>query len=135
MAVLPLRSLVKPARAGADAPPSRLSPGIRITGHMDVDGEIVIDGRFSGRLDAQSVVVGKEGNVEADIVARDVRIAGRFDGRVFAHHVTIAETAQVTGRIFHHTIAVEKGARIDARMPWRPLNYFETLDQLPETRS
>ena len=27
-------------------------------------------------------------------------------------------------------VSVAFGARVDGRMPWRPLNYFETLDQL-----
>ncbi len=46
----------------------------------------------------------------------------------------IDETADVTGRIFHTTITVARGARVDGRMPWRPLSYFETLDELPETQ-
>jgi hypothetical protein len=48
--------------------------------------------------------------------------------------VTLESSAEITGRVFHNTITVARGARIDARMPWRPPSYFETLDQLPETR-
>jgi hypothetical protein len=47
----------------------------------------------------------------------------------------LESSADVTGRIFHHEVTVAKGARIDARMPWRPPSYFETLTQLPESRS
>ena len=56
------------------------------------------------------------------------------NGRVFALNVTLESSAEITGRVFHNTITVARGARIDARMPWRPPSYFETLDQLPETR-
>ena len=75
------------------------------------------------------------GYLEGDIIARDVRIEGRLAGRIFALNVTLDSAAEVTGRIFHNTITVAKGARIDARMPWRPPSYFETLEQLPEVES
>jgi cytoskeletal protein CcmA (bactofilin family) len=63
-----------------------------------------------------------------------VRIEGRLEGRIFALNVVLDSAAEVTGRIFHNTITVAKGARIDARMPWRPPSYFEALEQLPEVR-
>lgn len=72
--------------------------------------------------------------MEGDVLAGDVRIAGRFSGRVFAPNVTIEATADVQGRIFHNTITVARGARVDGRMPWRPSSYFETLEDIPETQ-
>lgn len=104
-------------------------------GQLEGEGEVTIRGKVIGRIDADRLVIGPDGFVQGDIVARDVLVNGRFDGRIFAHNVTLESAAEVTGRIFHNTITVEKGARIDARMPWRPTNYFETLDQLPEIRA
>lgn len=135
MAVLPLKNFAKSGRLSGEEGPSRLLPGIKVEGHLEIDGEIHIDGLVNGRIDGVIVIIGPRGIVVGDIVAREVRIEGTLEGRTFAHHVSITQTARVTGRVFHHTISVDKGARIDARMPWRPLNYFETLDQLPETRS
>lgn len=135
MSVQSLRLPVKPSRGrDADQLTSRLSPGFAVTGRIEAEGELTIQGRVRGRIDAERVVLGLGSNVEGDIVARDVCLAGRFNGRIFALNVTIEASADVEGRIFHHTIAVEQGARIDGRMPWRPPSYFETLDQLPETR-
>jgi hypothetical protein len=48
--------------------------------------------------------------------------------------VSIEASAHVEGRLFHTQIAVAQGARLNGRMPWRPVSYFETLDQLPEIR-
>jgi cytoskeletal protein CcmA (bactofilin family) len=87
-----------------------------------------------GPIRAETLVLGKSGYVEGDIVARVVQIAGRVLGRVFAVSVIVDETADVKGRIFHYTISVAEGARIIGRTPWRPPSYFETLDQLPEDR-
>jgi cytoskeletal protein CcmA (bactofilin family) len=90
-----------------------------------------VAGNVLGRINADRLVVTSSGYVEGDVVARDVRILGRLSGRVFAFTVTLDSTADIIGRIFHHIATVAKGARIDGRMPWRPLNYFETFVQPP----
>ena len=118
----------------AGAPPSFLGPGVGVEGVIEVEGELVISGLVRGRIAALKLVIAPGGYVEGDIVAREVVIAGRLNGRVFAPTVSIEATAEVEGRIFHTNISVERGARVNGRMPWRPVNYFETLDQLPEVR-
>ena len=136
MSAVPKRALIRTEsrRGDSSCPMSRLGRGITITGALDTDGELQIHGRVLGTIRADRIVMAPGSDVEGDIVARDAQISGRVLGRVFALHVTIDSSAEVTGRIFHHTVEVARGARIDARMPWRPLNFFETLEQLPETQ-
>jgi len=117
------------------APPSFLGPGVGIEGVLEIEGELVVSGLVKGRIAALKLVIAAGGYVEGDVVAREVVIAGRLNGRVFAPTVSIEASAEVEGKIFHTNIAVERGARVNGRMPWRPVNYFETLDQLPEVRS
>ncbi len=102
---------------------------------METDGEIHIHGSVLGQVHANRLVIEPGGYVEGDVVAWDARIGGQVNGRVFAFHVTIDSSADITGRVFHHIVEVEKGARVEGRMPWRPINFFETLDQLPEAQS
>jgi cytoskeletal protein CcmA (bactofilin family) len=78
------------------------------------------------------MVIGVGGYVEGDIVAKEVLLCGRLDGRIFAFNVTIAPSAVLKGRVFHHIITVAKEAQIEGRMPWRPINFFETLRDLPK---
>ena len=136
-AVPPKTVLTKPQISGKEPPlpVSKLGRGLTVIGQLDTDGELHIHGSIQGRINAGTLVVASEGNVEGDIVAHDVHVIGRLNGRIFAVNVTLASSADVTGRVFHNAITVERGARIDARMPWRPPSYFETLDQLPETKS
>jgi len=134
---VPFRNLSKqPLRAGeaADLPASQLGTAITVTGVLDTEGELQIHGSVVGRINAERLVLCRHGQVEGDIVAKDVRIGGRLNGRVFALNVTLDDTADVSGRIFHNTVTVARGARFEGRMPWRPPSYFEALDQLPETR-
>jgi cytoskeletal protein CcmA (bactofilin family) len=134
--VAPSRRLLRPPRAegSAGALPSHLSKAVTVNGDLESDGELHIYGNVRGQVCADRLVVGSGGYLEGDVIARDVLIEGRMEGRIFALNVTLDSAAEVTGRIFHNTITVVKGARIDARMPWRPPSYFETLETLPEVR-
>ena len=136
MPVAQARPLLRPPRAegSTDALTSHLSKAITIKGDLDSDGELHIHGNVQGQVCADRLVIGTGGYLEGDVIARDVHIEGRLAGRIFALNVTLDSAAEVTGRIFHNTITVAKGARIDARMPWRPPSYFETLSTLPEVR-
>lgn len=95
----------------------------------------MISGLVRGRIAAIKLTIAAGGYVEGDIVAREVVIAGHLNGRVFAPTVSVEATAVIEGRLFHTHITVAQGARMTGRMPWRPINYFETLDQLPEIRT
>jgi cytoskeletal protein CcmA (bactofilin family) len=117
-----------------EQPPSHVGRGLKVTGVLDIDGDLYVAGTVSGRINAHRVVLSPESNVDGDVVANEVHIEGRFNGRIFALAVTVESSANVTGKIFHNTVSVARGARVDGRMPWRPPSYFETLTQLPETR-
>jgi len=135
MSAAPPRSVfARPQANGRDQPlpASSLGKALVIKGLLETDGELHIHGTVRGRINADRLVIAPGGYVEGDIVARDAHIVGRLNGRIFAVNVTLAGSADVSGRVFHNTITVERGAHIDARMPWRPPSYFETLDQLPE---
>jgi cytoskeletal protein CcmA (bactofilin family) len=136
MSALPQRALIRtqPRRGDAAIPASCIGNGLTVTGNLETDGELHVHGKVRGSLRADRLVLAEDGDVEGDIVARDARICGRVNGRVFALNVMLDSTADIRGRIFHHTVEVARGARVDARMPWRPLNFFETLEQLPETQ-
>jgi cytoskeletal protein CcmA (bactofilin family) len=130
----PRRTLVKPPLI-RELQPSHLGRAVTIRGVLETDGEIRVEGNVLGRISADRLVVSRGGYVEGDVVARDVEISGRLNGRVYAFNVTLDSSADIIGRIFHHIANVAKGARIDGRMPWRPLSFFETFDQPPENQT
>jgi cytoskeletal protein CcmA (bactofilin family) len=121
-------------RDAAVLAPSHLGTALRIDGHLESEGALHIHGHVSGRIDADHLIIEESGAVEGDVLATDVKVAGRFSGRIFAPNVAVEATADVQGRIFHTTVTVARGAKVDGRMPWRPAQYFETLEELPETQ-
>jgi cytoskeletal protein CcmA (bactofilin family) len=136
MSASPRRTLVKAPRSrdGVELPTSNLGRALTVRGRLDTDGEVHVHGNVLGWINADRLVLCIDGYVEGDVVARDVHIEGRFNGRIFAFNVTLDSSADVTGRIFHHTVTVARGARVEGRMPWRPVNYFESFEQPPETQ-
>jgi cytoskeletal protein CcmA (bactofilin family) len=114
------------------APASQLGKALTVRGVLDTDGELRVEGAVIGRINAANFVLGVSGFVEGDVHARDARIGGKFNGRIYAVNVAIDSSAEITGRVFHHNVTVASGARIDGRMPWRPLNFFESLDHPSE---
>ena len=131
------RTLVPRPRARDDVEPpaSHLERSLTIFGLLEAEGDLFIDGRVKGLIQAERLIVGRNGNVEGDVVAKDVRLSGRLKGRIFAYRVLIDASADLDGRVFHHELTVERGARIEGRMPWRPLNFFEAFEKPPETQS
>jgi cytoskeletal protein CcmA (bactofilin family) len=134
MFALPRTRTGKPSgRDRVELEASCLDAALTVTGRLDSDGEIQIYGTVSGRISADSIVLGATCVVVGGGGGRPrTRIGGRFSGRVVALDVTLDASAQIEGKIFHHNVTVARGAQIVGRMPWRPLNYFDSLKQLPE---
>jgi cytoskeletal protein CcmA (bactofilin family) len=118
----------------AEALRSFVGPGVKIQGALEINGELVISGLVKGHIAALKLIIDAAGYVEGGIIAREVVIVGRLNGKVFAPTVSIEGGAEVEGRIFHTNITVARGAHVVGRMPWRPVSYFESLDKLPEIR-
>ena len=117
-----------PARDSGGVSVSRLGKGVKVRGILEIEGELVVSGQVFGRIAALKVTITPDGFVEGDIVAREVVIGGKLEGRVYAPTVLVEVTAQVTGKLFHHTIEVVRGARVDGRTPKRPVKFIETHD-------
>ncbi len=111
---------------------SHLGKSLTVTGVLETNGELHVHGTVVGQIIADRFVLAIGGFVDGDILARDVRIGGKFNGRIFAPNVALDSSAEITGRVFHTNVTVASGARIDGRMPWRPVNFFESLSHLPE---
>lgn len=113
----------------ADGSLSVLGREMTVYGRLDSTGEIHVHGFVSGDICAPKVTLWPDGCVEGKILAGEAHIHGHLRGRAIARMVVIGATATIEGQVFHHKIDMAKGAHIDARFPWRPVNYFEQLDQ------
>src|ERR1700744_6529407 len=85
-----------PERKAETLPSSHLGPGVTITGILDWEGALHVHGLVRGRINTDKLVVGLDGLVEGDVVAREVLVEGRLFGRIFGHTVTLDASSNVT---------------------------------------
>jgi len=98
-------------RAAADGKvPTILAAGLRGSGTVESDGDVHIDGRYTGDVTCAALTVGREGSLQGDVKADAVRIFGAFEGRIVAADVQVMEGARVRGRVFQRALEVRKGA-------------------------
>lgn len=92
---------------------THIGKGIQFKGEIAGNEDVYIDGRVEGlvSLPAQSVTVGPNGDVRANVTIREMTIQGRLEGSVVAkERVEIAPTGSVTGELTTGRIAVHDGA-------------------------
>ena len=94
---------------------SYIAAGMSVTGDMEGDIDLQLDGRLEGNLRCRSVTVGKSGEVIGRVVAQEVIVDGRIEGDVEAKAVRLNVTALMIGDVRHDVIEVAAGARIEGR--------------------
>ena len=86
-------------------------------GTLHSDQGLRIDGSVKGKIECEeSLVIGSEGKVEADIVANNVFIAGTLFGTVYAQsQVEITEKGKVYGDITTRNLIVDQGVMFEGK--------------------
>jgi cytoskeletal protein CcmA (bactofilin family) len=106
------RNLPVPKLSSASVAPSIVSANLRVTGDLESEGDIQIDGHVEGDVRSNSVTVGEHAVVCGAILAQSVHVAGTVKGQINGRMVELARTAKVTGDIVHESLAIEAGAYI-----------------------
>jgi cytoskeletal protein CcmA (bactofilin family) len=89
-----------------------------IQGTLRVIQSVRIDGKVVGNIEAPkdqaiTVVVGQEGEIQGDVIASRVIVAGKVAGNIDAYErVELLASALVQGDVKYGSIAVEHGARL-----------------------
>lgn len=82
-------------------------------GQISAGEDLLIEGHFEGNISLEDhcLTVGKEGQVKAEIHARQVVILGSVTGNIAAREkIEIRRTGHVVGDLVAGTVAIEEGA-------------------------
>jgi cytoskeletal protein CcmA (bactofilin family) len=92
-------------------PDTIIGEGVAVEGTLKTLGDIQINGAFKGKLVTEGdVVIGEHANVEADISAQNVHIAGCVLGDVSAiHKLEVLETGEIKGNVSSSALVIEAG--------------------------
>ena len=107
----PDRPAMAPRASGEHAVIGR---SITIRGDVTGDEDIMIQGRIQGSVDLRqnSVTVGGNGVVEANITGRNVTVEGQVTGNIDGgEQVTLRSSSHVQGDITAPRVVLENGAR------------------------
>ncbi len=101
----------KPAVSSGKA--AVIGPGIQIKGDITGDENLIVEGKVSGKikLDSHQVDIGQNGQVNADITARVIKISGKVRGDLNGtEKVVISSSGNVHGNIVAPRMTLEDGA-------------------------
>ena len=97
---------------------------ISISGDLETDGALRIDGRLEGSIHrADLIVVGQGASVVGDITAREVIVGEAVTGNIFAAQRTeLQSTGIVAGDIRSAAILVHEGGVVQGRLYIHPIS-------------
>jgi cytoskeletal protein CcmA (bactofilin family) len=90
--------------------PSILGKNIQVTGNIDTDGDIQLEGTVDGDVNTHLLTIGEEAVVNGSITGDTIRVDGTVNGQISARSVRLGKTARVNGDILHETLSIEAGA-------------------------
>jgi cytoskeletal protein CcmA (bactofilin family) len=96
-----------------------ISQGIRIKGEVTGSEDLFVDGLVDGKLNLTngSLTVGPNGNVKADVNAREVIVRGKVEGKVTGRDkVQLWSTGQITGEVQTERLSIEEGAVLKGKV-------------------
>jgi cytoskeletal protein CcmA (bactofilin family) len=96
-----------------------ISQGIRIKGEVTGSEDLYVDGLVDGKLSLTngSLTIGPNGQVKADVSAREVIVRGKVEGKVSGRDkVHLASTGQVNGEVQTDRLAIEDGAMLRGKV-------------------
>ena len=110
---------------------SVIDPGLLITGILEGDGELQIDGQVRGDIRCTHLTVGSAATVAGNITADEVVVRGKVTGIIGGNRVMLMDSAQVESEIFHKRLSVEEGAHFEgeARFNEQPIEKARSRPQ------
>ncbi len=97
---------------------------ISVSGDLETEGALRIDGRLEGTIRrADLIVIGQGATVVGDITAREVIVGGAVTGNIFAAQRTeLQSTGIVAGDIRSAAILIHEGGVVQGRLYIHPIS-------------
>ena len=121
----PARTESSPPRSSA--PSSRdaavIGPSIHIDGDVRGEEDLLIEGEVSGTVNLKnnSLTIGPNGKVHADVYAHSIYVDGLCEGDLFgSERVNVRKSATVRGNITSPRVSLEDGAKFKGAIEMDP---------------
>src|SRR5438067_13725230 len=98
---------------------AHIGKSVCIKGELSGSEDIYVDGQVEGniQLSGNSLTIGPNGRVRANITAKNVTVSGSLDGNIQASERSeLRKTAVVNGDVQSKRIAIEEGAFFNGKL-------------------
>jgi|SRR5437868_13531782 len=98
---------------------AHIGKSVQIKGELSGSEDIYVDGQLEGsiQLSANSLTIGPNGRLRANVTAKNVIVGGVLDGNITAGERTeMRKTAVVNGDVQTRRIAIEEGAYFKGKL-------------------
>jgi cytoskeletal protein CcmA (bactofilin family) len=100
-----------------------IGPSIHIDGDLRGEEDLLIEGEVNGtvQLRNNSLTIGPQGKVRADVYANSVYVDGFMEGDLYgSERVAIRKSAQVRGNVTSPRVSLEDGAKFKGSIEMDP---------------
>ncbi len=122
------------AHRGVDV--ATIGKSVVVKGELSGSEDLYVDGEVEGSISlrGQSLTIGPNGRVRANIEARNVIVHGRVDGNIKASdRVDLRKSASLSGDISTARVAIEDGAYFKGSIDIQKAEPAVRLDPKPQT--
>ena len=90
-----------------------ISSGTEITGDVNCNGDIRIDGTLNGNLNTKGkVVIGETGRAQGEVTCKNADISGKIEGKIIVSELlSLKPSSLISGDIVTNKLAIEPGAK------------------------
>lgn len=104
-----------PRQRQAPVSVSVIGPDLIVTGNLETQGELLIDGDVQGDVYAGRIVISQQARVVGELVADEIVIGGEVSGSIRGNNVTFQTASRVEGEVYHRKLAIEQGAYFEGK--------------------
>ncbi len=119
-AVPPGSAASEQAGAQSDVGMSVIGTDILVTGNIEAEVDLHIEGRVLGDVRCSTLILGEHSSVKGKVLAQRVRVSGLVEGAIQTVDLAIEATARVKGDITFSRLRVATGGVIEGSMTHVP---------------
>ena len=90
-----------------------ISGSSNFQGNIETEGTLIVHGSLTGMIRCDSLEILQEGDVDANVEAENVSVAGKFQGEMICNgRLNILSTGTVMGEIAYGRLSIESGGKL-----------------------
>ena len=99
--------------------PTIIGAGCKLTGDIKTDHTVQIHGHVVGNITAETVVIGRGGQVIGKVTATNLFLHGTLDGPAIVSIANVFSNAQMTGTLSYFTLNITGNTGLECKLAKR----------------